>query len=51
MSTVLLLKMMDQDDCSSVPSVRTDQFDREVMNFAKKNKLLKAVDYLSQSPK
>jgi hypothetical protein len=51
MSSVLLSKMVDQDDCSSVPSVRVDQFDREVIAFAKKNNLYKTVDYLSQSPK
>jgi hypothetical protein len=51
MSSVLLSKMVDQDDCSSVPFVRVDQFDREVISFAKKNNLYKTVDYLSQSPK
>jgi hypothetical protein len=51
MSSVLLSKMIDQDDCSSVPSVKVDQFDREVISFAKKNYLYKTVDYLSQNAK
>ena len=44
-SAVLLFKMLEHDDCSLIPAVKVDHFDKEVINFAKKNQLYKNVDY------
>ena len=40
-ANLLLSSMLEYDDCSSVPAVRSDYFERDVTIFAKKNNLLK----------
>jgi hypothetical protein len=43
-STVLLSQMLDTDDCSLIPKVKVKYFDKEVIDFAKKNHLYKQHD-------
>lgn len=40
-SSLMLNTMLDYDDCSEVPSVPTDVFNRELINFAKKTNAFK----------
>lgn len=40
-ATMLLLTMVDYDDCSKIPAVKGDCFDRDLTLFAKKNNTLK----------
>lgn len=44
-SNVLLSKMLDPDDCSIVPAVTLDYFDRDVISYAKKNHVYKNINY------
>lgn len=40
-ASLMLNSMLDYDDCSDVPSVATEVFNREVINFAKKTNAFK----------
>lgn len=42
---VLLSKMLAVDDCSLVPAVTVETFDREVIAFAKRNQIYKDADF------
>lgn len=40
-ASLMLNSMLDYDDCSEVPSVHTEVFNRELINFAKKTNAFK----------
>jgi hypothetical protein len=40
-ATLLMNSMLEYDDCTEVPILKTDLFDRELTNFAKKTNALK----------
>jgi Ca2+-binding EF-hand superfamily protein len=42
---VLLSKMLDADDISVVPAVKFENFDRDIITFAKKNRIYKGADF------
>jgi hypothetical protein len=40
-ATLMLTSMLDYDDCSDIPTVKIESFNKEIITFAKKNNLLK----------
>lgn len=42
---VLMYSMLEHGDCSLVPNVPVDQFDRAVIDFAKKKQIRKSKDF------